>query len=136
MLAHENDLMVIKVQNPYWSVKCVLIDPCNFANIFYWDTFKGINMDTSEMLPFKGTLVGFSEEQVQVLGNLPILVVFGSGDNVKCIKVRYLIVYASSPYNIIIGRLVFNTLEVALSIIYLTLKYPLGNGRVGVIKVN
>lgn len=62
------------------------------------------------------------------------MTVFGSGDNAKGIKVRYLILKASSPYNIIIGRPTFNIMEVALSTIYLTMKYPLDDGRVGVIK--
>lgn len=34
------------------------------ADILYWDDFKGMNMDTSELLPFKGTKVGFFGEYV------------------------------------------------------------------------
>lgn len=84
-----------------------------------------MDIDTSELLPFKGTLVGFSGEQVQVLGHVPIMTIFGSGSNAKSMKVRYLIVNASSSYNIIIGRPTFNALEVVFSTIYLTMKYPL-----------
>lgn len=62
------------------------------------------------------------------------MTVFGSGDNVKGMKMRYLIVNASSPYNIIIERPVFNTLEATLSIIYLAMKYPLEDRQIGVIK--
>lgn len=47
VLAHENDLMVIKVQIHDWSVNQVLIDPVSSTDIFYWDAFKGMNMDTS-----------------------------------------------------------------------------------------
>lgn len=64
------------------------------------------------------------------------MIVFGSGDNAKGIKVRYLIVNASSPYNIIIERPTFNVLEASLPTLYLTMKYPLDDGRVGVIKGN
>lgn len=59
---------------------------------------------------------------------------FGSGRSTKGIKVRYLIVNASSPYNIIIGRSAFNALEASLSTIYLTMKYSLEGGEVGIIK--
>lgn len=62
------------------------------------------------------------------------MIVFGSGDKAKGIKVRYLIVNAYSPYNIIKRRLTFNALEVSLSTLYLTMKYPLDDGYVGVIK--
>lgn len=93
-----------------------------------------MNIDTSELLPFKGILVDFSGEQVQVLGHFPIMTIFGSGRNAKGIRVRYQIVNASSPYNIIIGMSTFNALEVVLSTIYLTVKYPLEDGHVGIVK--
>lgn len=49
-------------------------------------------------------------------------------------KVRYLIVNASSPCNITIDRSAFNTFETALSMLYKIMKYPLEEGQVGVIK--
>lgn len=91
-------------------------------------------MDTSKLLPLKSTLVGFSVEQVQVLGHLSVMTIYESGSNTKGIKVRYLIVNASSPYNIIIGRLTFNILEAVLSTFYLTMKYPIDGGHVKTIK--
>lgn len=133
MLAHENDSMVIKVKIHDWSGKWMLIDPGRSTDILYWDAFKGINMNASEFLPFKGILVGFYGEQVQVLWYLPIMNIFGSGGNTKGIKVRYLIVNTSSPYNIIIRIPMFNALEADMSTIYLTMKYPLKGGHVGVI---
>lgn len=93
-----------------------------------------MNMDTFELLPFKGTLVGFSGEQVQVMGHVPIITIFGSGSNARSIKVRYLIVNTLSPYNIIIGRPAFNALEAMLSTLYLTMKYPLKGEHVGRVK--
>lgn len=97
VLAHENGLMVIKVQIQDWSVKWVLIDLSSPSDILYRDAFKGMYMDTSELLSFKAILVSFFEEQVQVLGHLPIMTIFGSGSNVKGIRVRYLIVNVT-PY--------------------------------------
>lgn len=47
---------------------------------------------------------------------------------------RYLIINATSPYNIIIDGSSFNSLEPVLSILYATLKYPLEDGQVGVVK--
>ena len=91
-------------------------------------------MDETKMLPFKGTLVEFAGELVYVLGHLSILTLFRSGDNAKSIKVRHLIVNAVSPYNIIISKLTFNSLEASLSTLHLTMKYPLHDGWVRVIK--
>lgn len=90
--------------------------------------------DTTELLPFKRALVAFSEEHIQVLGHFPIMTTFGSRDHAKSIQVRYLIVYIVSPYNIIIGRPPFNALEAELSTLYLTLKCPLEDSLVGIVK--
>lgn len=85
-------------------------------------------------LILNNTLVGIFGEQVQVLEHLPIMTIFGGGSNAKGIRVRYLIVNASSPYNIIIRRPDFNALEAVLSILYLTMKYPLEGEQVRTIK--
>lgn len=111
-----------------------MVDLGSSADVLYWDAFKGMNFSIAESLPFKGTLVGFSGEQVQVLGNLHVITTLDIGDNVKSVNARYLMLNVASPYNIIIGRPTFSTLEAALSTLYLTLKYPLQNGRVWVRK--
>lgn len=136
VLAHENDPMLIKVHIRDWSIKRVLVDPENLTYVLYWDAFKGINFDTTELLPFKGTFVGFSGEHVQVLGHFPIMTTFGSRYHAKSIQVSYLIVNDASLYNIIIGRPSFNAMEVALPTLYLMLKYPLENGRVGKVEAD
>lgn len=51
-----------------------------------------MNFDTTELIPFKGTFVGFSVEYVKVLGHLPIVTTLGNKDHAKSIHVRYLIV--------------------------------------------
>lgn len=48
----------------------------------------------------------------------------------------YMVVNAHLSYNIIIGQSAFNALEMALPTLYLTIKFPLEDGNVGVIKGN
>lgn len=55
--------------------------------------------------------------------------IFRLNKNVKMIKVRYLVIDASSSYNIIIGRYAFNLLGVAICTLYLCMKYFLSKGR-------
>lgn len=57
MLPHEADLMVIKVKIQNWNVKHVLIDLGSSADVLYLEAFKGMNIDITELLPFKGSLV-------------------------------------------------------------------------------
>lgn len=46
---------------------------------------------------------------------------------------NYLIMYALSPYNIILGRPAINALEAVVSTMYLVLEYSFPRGRVGTI---
>lgn len=115
-------------------MKGFLINPRSLADVLYWDAFKGINFYITELFPFKGSLVGFSGEPVQVLGHWPMMTTFSNGENAKNILVRYLINNDASPYNVIMGRPSLNYLEEMFSTMYFTLKYPLKYGRVGIIK--
>lgn len=38
------------------------MDPGSSVDVLYWDVFKGMNFDITELLLFKGTLVRFSGE--------------------------------------------------------------------------
>lgn len=73
---------------------------------------------------------------VQVLGYITLGTIFGSGKNAKETKVRYMVVNAPLPYNIIIGRLDFNSLGAVFSTLYLTMKFPLEDGEVVIVKGN
>lgn len=59
---------------------------------------------------------------------------FGERDQTKEIKVRYLVIDSLYSYNMIIGRLTLNHLGAMLFTLYLCIKYPLSDGRVGVIQ--
>lgn len=77
--------------------------------------------------------MGFSREQVQVKGYLILRITFVEQYNTKEIKVKYLVINALSSYNMIIGQLSFNWLRIDLHTLYLCMKYPFFNGRVGVV---
>jgi hypothetical protein len=88
-----------------------------------------------QLQPYHGTLVGFTGDQAEVMGYITLLTTFGKKENAKTIKVRYLVVRTPCPsYNIIVGRPAFNTLGAAMSTLYLAIKYPLDNGRVGTVR--
>lgn len=59
---------------------------------------------------------------------------FGEHDQAKEIKVDYLVIKAPSSYILIIGQPTFKQLGTALLTMYLCMKYPARNGRVGVIQ--
>jgi len=53
---------------------------------------------------------------------------------VKTMTIKYIVVDARSSYNIILGRPALNGLGAVTSIAHLCMKYPLEDGRVGIVK--
>jgi hypothetical protein len=134
IVPHDDDPMVVTLQIFKWDVKRVLIDPGSSADILYYDTFDRMGLDPEQLQPFKGTLTGFTGEQVHVRGYITLKTTFGSGSHAKTIRVRYLVVNSPSSYNIIIGRPAFNLLGGFLSTKFLVMKYPLDSGKIGTIR--
>ncbi|GAU32151.1 hypothetical protein TSUD_68220 [Trifolium subterraneum] len=132
---HDDDPLVIQVQILNCDVKRVLIDSGSSADIMYWEAFKAMQLAGEQLQPYNGTLVGFGGEQVEVMGHVTLLTTFSEKENAKTIKVRCLVVKtAFTSYNIIIGRPAFNTLGAVLLTLYLSMKYPLDDGRVGTVR--
>lgn len=70
------------------------------------------------------------------MGYVSLRTVFGMGKNVKETDVWYMVINSPSPYNIIVDHPAFNFIEAILSTHYLTMKYSLDNGQVGVTNRN
>jgi len=60
--------------------------------------------------------------------------IFGTGANVKTIRVKYLVINTPNSYNIIIGHPTFNLLGDFLSTRFLVMKYPLDNGKTRMVR--
>ncbi|GAU32939.1 hypothetical protein TSUD_153560 [Trifolium subterraneum] len=135
IVPHDDDPLVIQVQILNCDVKRVLIDSGSSADIMYWEAFKAMQLASEQLRPYHDTLVGFTGDQAEVMGHITLLTTFGDHQNAKTIKVRYLVVKTPfASYNIIIGRPAFNTLGAAMSTLYLSIKYPLDNGGVGIVR--
>jgi hypothetical protein len=52
------------------------------------------------------------------------------------IKVRYLVVDSSSAYNVVIGRPALKALKAVISVADLSMEYPVGDGKVGVVEAD
>ncbi|XP_024630277.1 uncharacterized protein [Medicago truncatula] len=90
-----------------------------------------MGLNEEQLQPFKGTPSGFTGEKVHVRGYITLKTIFGSGDQQKSIKIRYLVINSPSSYNVIIGRPSINLLDAFVSTKHLLMKYPLDDGRGG-----
>ncbi|GAU43737.1 hypothetical protein TSUD_365860 [Trifolium subterraneum] len=79
-------------------------------DILYWEAFKAMHLSNDQLKPYSGTLVGFAGEQVDVMGHTTLYTTFGEESNAKTVK----------------GAI--------MSTLYLAIKYPLNNGKIGVVR--
>lgn len=126
--------MVIIVCCDDLKIKRVIIDQGSSFEIIYYDTFERLQLDPCDLRENQDLLIGFLCEHVQVKGYITLKIVFRVEENLKIVKVRYLIIYAFSLYNIIIGTSTFNLLGVSLSTLYLCMKYLLSNENICIVQ--
>jgi hypothetical protein len=128
--------MVIKLQINNFSVLRVSVNPCSQADILYWSAFLKMRLSESMLKPCQANLMGFLGEGVAVKGYIDLDTTFGKGGNTKMIKVRYLVVDSSSAYNVVIGRPALKDLKAVISVADLSMEYPVGDGKVGVVEAD
>ncbi|XP_057455658.1 uncharacterized protein LOC130746894 [Lotus japonicus] len=119
-----------------FNVRRVLLDRGSSADIIYGDAFDQFGLTDKDLMPYTGTLVGFSGEQVWVRGYLDVDTVFGIDENANLLRVRYLVLQVIASYNVIIGRNTLNRLCAVISTAHLAVEYPLICGKVGKIVVD
>lgn len=73
---HNDDLMVMAVKCEECDIKRILVDQGTSSDILYWDAFERLCLDLEDLKPFKGSLVIFLGEKVQVKGYLTPLITF------------------------------------------------------------
>ncbi|XP_057444168.1 uncharacterized protein LOC130736349 [Lotus japonicus] len=122
---HKDDPVVVMVRINIFNVRRVLLDQESSADIIYGDAFDQLGLTENDLMPYIGTLVGFSGEQVWVRGYLDLDTVFGVDEDAKLLRVRYLVLQVVASYNVIIGRNTLNRLCAVISTAHLAVKYPL-----------
>lgn len=88
IIPHDDDPMVITLQILKWDVMRVLIDPGSSTDILYYDAFEKMGFDDEQLQPFKGSLAGFTGEQVHVRGYITLKTTFGDDSQAKTIRFR------------------------------------------------
>jgi len=105
-----DDPMVITVEIAEYAVMKTLVDQGSSVDILFWDTFKRLHLREEDIVPFREQIIGFSGERVNTKGYVDLMTTFGRGSKTKKIKIRYLVVDASTSYNVLLGRSSLNKL--------------------------
>nr|KYP47653.1 Transposon Ty3-G Gag-Pol polyprotein [Cajanus cajan] len=127
----QDDPMVISVEIHNCIVKKTLIDQGSSADIIYWNTFKQLGISEKELLPYDDPLVGFAGERVSTKGYIKLFTRFCFDEQEsREVQVKYIVVDASTSYNILLGRPSLNALGAIVSTPHLAMKFPSDQGKV------
>ncbi|GAV83641.1 LOW QUALITY PROTEIN: hypothetical protein CFOL_v3_27087, partial [Cephalotus follicularis] len=108
-LPHDDPVVVI-LQVELFTMKSILIDSGNSADILYKHAFN-LRIPADQLKPVKTPLVGFAGEMVHPLGSIDLSVVAGITPRQTQVEMTFLVVDTPSPYNAIIGRPGLNLME-------------------------
>ena len=95
-----DDALVIILQIGGYDVKRVMVDQGSAAEIMYPDLFKGLNLRTEDLTPYKSPLVSFEGKVIIPKGQIRLPVQTGS----ETVEVDFIVVDAYSPYTAIVAR--------------------------------
>jgi len=122
------DALVLSLTIANHKIHQILIDTGSSVDILYKSTFELIKIDRSKVIPARHSLVGFSGEQVLLLGSIKLPVMARTYPRQRTIMVKFLIIDRASAYNAILGRTALNELKAVTSTHLLSMKFPTKEG--------
>jgi len=134
VVPHDNDPVVISAVTEGRKVHRVLVDQGSSADVMFWTTFNKLQLSLDMLRLYDGCLYGFAGDQVEVRGYLELRTTFTDGTASRTESIRYLVVNASSAYNILLSRPTLNRLGAVPSIRHMKIKLPDLTGKVITIK--
>ena len=130
IVPHDNEPVVIYVVTAGRKVHRVLVNQGSSADVMFCSTFNKLQLSPDQLRPYTGCLYGFAGDQVKVQGHLEPRTTFTDGFASRTENIRYLVVNASSAYNVLLGRPALNRLRAVASTRHMKMKLPDLSGKV------
>ncbi|XP_073153497.1 uncharacterized protein [Henckelia pumila] len=127
-LVEHNDALVVSATISNFWVKKMLVDSGSSADIIFLNAFVKMGIDNAQLMPISTPLVGFSGELVEALGEITLPLSLGSYPRRVTKMVKFLVVNASSAYNVILGCPSLNVFQAIGSTYHMKLKFPMSEG--------
>jgi len=136
VVPHDNDPVVISVVTAGRKVHRVLVDQGSSTDVMFWMTFNKLQLSPDMLRPYGSCLYGFAGDQVEVHEYLELRTTFADGITSRTESIRYLVVNASSAYNMLLVRPMLNRLGAVPSTRHMNMKLPDLTGKVIIIKLD
>ena len=107
-----------------YTTRRVLVDNGSSVDILYYPAFQQMRVSKELLRLVNVRLIGFGRMKILPVGIISLLVVVVSYPQQINKEVNFLVVYCSSSYNAIIGRLTLNSWRVVMSTNHLFVKFP------------
>ena len=123
-----DDSLVIRVVVANKTVHRVLIDNRSSVDIIFALEFEKMGIGKEKLGPVNAHLLGFSGEKVLPLGSVQLVLTLGDPPCQATMTIKFLIVDASSAYNMLLGRPSLNAKRAIPSAYHMVVKFPTENG--------
>ncbi|GJU04335.1 reverse transcriptase domain-containing protein [Tanacetum coccineum] len=121
--------LIIEAEIEGYLVRRVYVDEGSSVEVMFEHCFENLPKKVKAGLKETRTdLVGFAGEVAKPLGKIDLEVCFGNEGLSRRTSMKYIVIRAPSPYNVILGRPGLKTLHVILSTIHSMIKFPTPKG--------
>ncbi|GJR53487.1 reverse transcriptase domain-containing protein [Tanacetum coccineum] len=121
--------LIVEAEVEGYLVRWEYVDEGSSVEVMYEHCFKNLNPRIKAKLRETQTdLVGFAGKISKLLGKIELEVCFGNNDLCRRTSMKFIVVRAPSPYNIILGRPGLKTLRAIPSTIHSMMKFPTPKG--------
>ncbi|GJW93056.1 reverse transcriptase domain-containing protein [Tanacetum coccineum] len=124
-----DDPLIVEAEVGGFWVRRVFVDQGVAVQVMFEHCFNHLSQDIkSRLTPTQTELVGFFGEQLVPIRKTELEVQFGGGGLTRRTMMKFTVVRASSPYNIILGRTGLQELRAVSSTVHAMLKLPTPKG--------
>ena len=128
-----DDPLVVRAVVANKTVHRVLVDNGSSADIIFVSAFDKMGIRRERLEPVNTHLRGFSGEKVLPLGSIQLVLTLGDPPCQAMTITRFLIVDASSAYNMLLGKPFLNAIKAIPSAYHMMIKFPTVSG-VGMVR--
>ena len=128
-----DDPLVIRAIVANRTIHRVLVDNGSSSDIIFASSFDKMDIGREKLEPISTHLRGFSGEKVLPLGSIQLVLTLGDPPCQATTAMKFLIVEASSTYNMLLGRPSLNAIKSIPSAYHMMIKFPT-TGGVGMVR--
>ncbi|XP_028120278.1 uncharacterized protein LOC114317728 [Camellia sinensis] len=124
--APHNDALVVTLRIRDFDVKRILIDHGSSVEIMYYDAFKQLKLQDTDLALITSPLVGFNSQPEWLMGKIILPIKIESVVQ----QVEFWVLTVPSTYNLTLGRGWFHAMQAVVSTYHQVMRFPSAIGEV------